>query len=83
MLIFSLEGDRVRTDWRRGDGVYDKIMQNYGEVASDAFIDMLKKKGIGLIFYIEYVSSDDDENICLSKRQKERVYKLCQSLRIS
>lgn len=78
--IISLEGDKIATDDRRGDGVYSLVLQsmsklkkqgiffgtsitvtkeNLLKVTDACFIDMLKKHGCCIIFYVEYVPADE------------------------
>lgn len=44
---------------------------NFDEVMRSGYLDMLEKKGCGVVFLIEYVPGADDTTMCLTDAQKQ------------
>ncbi len=79
--ILSLEGGKESTDDRRGEGVYNRVIQSmellkgrklfYGAsitvttanidiVTSHSYVELLKDLGCKIIFYVEYVPTEEN-----------------------
>ncbi len=92
--ILSIEGDKNRTDLRRGEGVYDALQKSmtslkennliYGasitvtkenkeEVTDRGFLDQLYENGCKLVFYVEYVPMEKDQE-ALAPDDADREY---------
>lgn len=91
--VISIEGDEIVTNTRRGQGIYEKIMQSMNElserkllfgnsvtvnkrnldmVLSEEFIDRVAEKGCKVIFYVEYVPMEHENDI-LALSEEERT----------
>lgn len=92
--VFSIEGDRKKTDSRRGSGIYDRLIanmdklrskylvfgvsvtvtnENYKEVVSDEFLNVLSERGCKGIVYVEYVPVTE-ESCGLAPTDEIRAY---------
>ncbi|MCR5271740.1 MAG: radical SAM protein [Lachnospiraceae bacterium] len=91
--IMSIEGHKESTDSRRGEGIYDRLInnmqkfhdknlifgdsvtvttENYDDVLSDDFINMLRGYGCKAVIYVEYVPvSDESKDLALSEEKEE------------
>lgn len=97
-MFISIEGTREETDFRRGQGVYDKALaamdilrsrdigfgfsacyhsKNYETVASDDFLDFMRRKGawFGWLFQYIPVGSDADLSLVCTPEQRAVVQK--------
>ena len=91
--MISIEGFKEATDQRRGQGIFDKIMQamdnlreagcffgasvtqtkyNTDEVISDAFFEMLIKKGCFVSWFFQFLPIGKDPNIDLMASPEQR-----------
>lgn len=95
-MYISIEGNRKETDFRRGAGVYDKVIasmerlrarevafafsacyhaKNYETVASDAFLDDMRRRGawFGWLFNYVPVGKDADVSLVCTPAQRAHV----------
>ena len=101
--IISIEGTALRTDERRGLGVYKRAMQsmemlkeedlffgasitvtteNYHLVTSPQFIDTLRGYGCKILFYVEYVPTEEGtEHLAFGDEHVAEMETLLEELR--
>ena len=92
--VLSIEGGPEATDNRRGEGMYEKLLnlmdgfkargqlygasitvtrENYQEVTSPEFLEVLASRGCKLVIYVEFVPMNDGE-AHLAPGEEERAF---------
>lgn len=94
-MYVSIEGSKEETDFRRGEGVYEKALaamerlqkrnigfafsacyhaKNYQTIASDAFLDEMRRRGCWLGWLFLYVPVGKDADLSLVCTPEQRAF---------